>query len=173
MGSNGADGHAEGVGDLFVAPLFLMIEDENGSFDLAETLELLFDRLLELALFNLLLGVAVGMRETVFPGGGVVREGDVGVAVAAAAFPLVLGDVDGDAVEIGGDEGFASEAGKGAVEAEEDVLSEIVEVLAATGKTQEGAEDHGLVVLHHLLEGEVGVQAGLDLRVRLKFHGSE
>jgi hypothetical protein len=29
------------------------------------------------------------------------------------------------------------------------------------------------VVLHHLLEGEVGVQAGLDLRVRLKFHGRE
>jgi hypothetical protein len=29
------------------------------------------------------------------------------------------------------------------------------------------------VVLHYLLEGEIGVQAGLDLRVRLKFHRCE
>jgi hypothetical protein len=43
MGSNGADGHAESVGDLIVTPFLLMIEDENGSLNLAETLELLFD----------------------------------------------------------------------------------------------------------------------------------
>ena len=147
-----------------------MIKDDDGSLNLTEPLELLFDGLLELALFYLLLGVAIGVREAVLPAGGVVGEGDVGVAVAAAALPLVLGDVDGDAVEVGGDERFSAKAGEGAVEAQEDVLGEIVEVLAAAGEAQEGAEDHVLMVVYHLLEGEIGVQAGLDHRVRLKFH---
>ncbi len=35
-------------------------------------------------------------------------------------------------------------------------------MLAAAGEAQEGAEDHVLMVAHHLLEGEIGVQAGLD-----------
>ena len=164
MGSHGSDGHAEGVGDLLVGALFLMIEDEDGSLNVAELLELLFDGLLKLALFYLLLGVAVGVGEAFFPAGGVVGERDVGAVVAAAALPLVLGDVDGDAIEVGGDEGFAAEAGQGAVEAEEDVLGEVVEMLAAAGKTQEGAEDHVLMVAYHLLEGEIGLQAGLDLK---------
>ena len=173
MGSHGADGHAERVGDLLVAAFFLMIEDEDGSLDLAEALKLLFDGLLELALLDLLLGVTVGMGETVFPAGGFVGEGDVGAVVAAAALPLVLCDVDGDAVEIGGDEGFAAKAGEGAVEAEEDVLGEVVEMLATACKAQEGAEDHVLMVAYHLLEGEIGVQAGLDHRVLLKFHACQ
>ena len=80
----------------------------------------------------------------------------MGVAVAAAALPLVLGDVDGDAVEVGSDEGFAAKAGQGAVEAEKDVLGEVVEMLAAAGEAQEGAEDHVLMVAYHLLEGEIG-----------------
>jgi hypothetical protein len=88
----------------------------------------------------------------------------VGVAVAAAALPLVLGDVDGDAVEIGGDEGIAAEAGEGAVEAKEDILGEVVEVFAAAGEAQEGAEDHVLMVAYHVLEGEISLQAGLDLK---------
>jgi hypothetical protein len=165
MGADGPDGHAEGVGDLVVGALFLMIEDEDGSFDLAEALEFIIYGLLELALLDLFFGVAVGVGEAVFPGGGVVGEGDVGVAVAAAALPLVLGDVDGDAVEIGCDEGFAAEGGESAVEAEEDVLGEVVEMLATAGEAQKGAEDHGLMVANQLLEGEVGVQAGLDLGV--------
>jgi len=97
----------------------------------------------------------------------------VGVTVTAPALPLVLRDVDGDAVEIGGDEGVAAKAGEGAVEAEEDVLGKVVEMLAAAGESQEGAEDHVLMVVHHLLEGEIGVQAGLDNRMRLKFHAGE
>ena len=133
---------------------------------MTELLELLFDGLLKLALLYLLLGVAAGVGEAVFPAGGVVGEGDVGVAVAAAALPLVLSDVDGNAIEVGGDEGFAAEAGQGAVEAEEDVLGEIVEVLAAAGEAQEGAEDHVLMVAYHLLEGEISLQAGLDLKQR-------
>jgi hypothetical protein len=173
MGPDGADGHAESVGDLLVGALLLMIKDEDGPLDVAEALELLFDGLLELTLLYLLLGVAIGMRETVFPSGGFVGEGDVGVAVAAAALPLVLGDVDCDAVEVGGDEGIAAKAGQGAVEAEKDVLGEVVEVLAAAGEAQKSAEDHLLMVAYHLLEGEVGVQAGLDHRVRLKFHSSQ
>ncbi len=136
MSPHGSDGHIERVGDLLVGALFLMIEDEDGSLNVAELLELLFDGLLELALLYLLLGVAVGVGEAVFPAGGVVGEGDVGTVVAAAALPLVLSDVDGNAIEVGGDEGFAAEAGEGAVEAEEDVLGEIVEVLAAAGEGQ-------------------------------------
>ena len=170
MGSDGADRKAEGVGDLLVGTLFLVVEDDDGALDVAETLEVLFDGLLELALLQLLLGVAVGVGETVLPGGDIIGEGDVEVAVAAAALPLVLGDVDGDAVEIGGDEGVAAKAGQGAVEAEKDVLGEVVEVFAGAGEAQEGAEDHVLMVAYYLLEGEIGVQAGLDHRVRLKFH---
>ena len=176
MRADGSDGHAEGVGDLLVAALLLMIEDEDGSLDVAEALELLFDRLLELALFYLLFGVAVRVRKTVFPARGVVGEGDVGVAVAAAPLPLVLRNIDGDAVEVGGDEGLATEAGERAVEAKEDILGEVVEMLAAAGEAQEGAEDHGLMVADQLLEGEIGSQAGLapkarlDRSMRLKFH---
>jgi hypothetical protein len=166
MGPYGSDGHTERVGNLLVSALLLMIEDEDGSLDLAEALELLFDCLLKLAFFYLLLGVTVGVGEAVFPAGGLVGEGDVGAVVAAAALPLVLGDVDCDAVEVGGDQGFAAKAGQGAVEAEEDVLGEVVEVLAAAGEAQEGAEDHVLMVAYHLLEGEIGLQAGLDLKQR-------
>jgi len=43
-------GIVERVGNLLVAALFLMIEDEDRSLDLAELLELLFDGLLKLAL---------------------------------------------------------------------------------------------------------------------------
>lgn len=136
-------------------------------------LEIFFDGLLELSFFDLLLGVAVGVGEAVFPAGGLVGEREVGAVVAAAALPLVLRDVDGDAVEVSGDEGFAAETGEGAVETEEDVLGEIVEVLAAAGEAQESAKDHLLMVAYHLLEGEIGVQAGLDRRVRLKFHSRQ
>jgi hypothetical protein len=170
MSPDRTNGHAEGVGDLFVAALLLMIKDEDGSLDVAETLEVLFDGLLELALLQLLLGVAVGVGETVLPGGDIIGEGDVEVAVAAAALPLVLGDVDGNAVEIGRNEGVSTKAGQGAIEAEKDVLGKVVQVLSAAGEAQEGAEDHVLMVAYYLLEGEIGVQAGLDHRVRLKFH---
>jgi hypothetical protein len=173
MGSDGADRHAEGIGDLLVGPLFLMIKDEDGALDMAEALKLFFDGLLELALFQLLLGVAIGMGKTIFPARGVIGEGDVGVAVAAAALPLVLGNVDGNAVEVGGDEGVATKTGQRAIEAEEDVLGEVIEVLAAAGEAQEGAKDHVLMVAYHSLESEIGVQVGLDHRVLLKFHAGE
>ena len=121
---------------------------------------------LEFALFELSLGVAVGVGEAIFPAGGVVGEGDVGAVVAAAALPLVLRDVDGDAIKVGGDEGLAAEAGQGTIEAEEDVLGEVIEMLAAAGEAQEGAEDHVLMVANHLLEAEISLQAGLDLKQR-------
>jgi hypothetical protein len=164
MGSHGSDGHTERVGNLLVAALFLMIEDEDGSFDLAELLKLLFDRLLELAFFYLLLGVAIRVGEAVFPAGGVVGERDVGAVVAAAPLPLILGNVDRDAVEVGSNQGVAAKAGQGTIEPEKDILGEIVDVFAAAGKAQEGAEDHVLMVAYHLLEGEIGAQAGLDLK---------
>jgi hypothetical protein len=46
-------------------------------------------------------------------------------------------------------------------------------VFPAAGEAQEGAEDHGLMVAYHLLEGEIGLQGRLDQRVRLKFHAGE
>ena len=173
MGPKGADGHAEGVGNLFVTALLLMIEDEDGSLDLAEALEFVFNGVLELALLQLLFGVASRVRQAVFPGGGLIRKRDVGVAVTAAALPLVLRDVDGDAVEVRGDESVAAKAGQGAVEAEKDVLGEIVEMFAAAGEAQQGAKDHLLMVAYYLLEGEISRQAGLDHSLRLKFHSSQ
>jgi hypothetical protein len=134
-----------------------MIEDEDGSLDLAEALELLLDGLLELAFLDLLLGVAVGVRETAFPAVDVIGERDVGVTVAASSLPLVLRDVDGDAVEVGRDKSLATKAGQGTVEAEKDVLCQVVEVFAAAGEAQEGAEHHVLMVAYHILEGEIGV----------------
>ena len=86
------------------------------------------------------------------------------IAVAAAALPLVLRDVHRDAVEIGGDKGFAAKTRQSSVEAEEDFLCQVVEMLAAAGEAQKGAEDHGLMVADQLLEGEIGVQAGLAPR---------
>jgi hypothetical protein len=173
MGSNCAYGQVERVGNLLVGTLLLMIEDEDCSLDLAETLEVLFYCLLKLALLDLLLGVAAGMGETVLPAGDVVRYGDMGAVVAAAALPLVLSYVDGDSGEVGGEEGFAAKAGEGTVETEEDLLGEVVEVFPAACEAQEGAEDHRLVVVYDLLEGEIGLQGRLDQRVRLKFHPGE
>lgn len=170
MRAYGADGDAEHVGDLLVGPLLLMIEDEDSAFYLAEALELLFDRELELAFFELLLSVGAGVLQAVFPVRELVGEGDVGTVVAFAALPLVLCDVKRDAIEIRGDEGFAAKAGQGAVEAEENFLGEIVDVLACAGEARQGAEDHVLMVADELLEAEIGVQAGLDHRVPGKFH---
>lgn len=97
----------------------------------------------------------------------------MGLVVAAAAFPLVLRDVDGDAIEVGSEEGLATKVWKGTVEAKKDLLGEVIEVFPAAGETQEGSEDHGLMVADHLLEGEISVQAGLDHRVLLKFQSRE
>jgi hypothetical protein len=166
MSPYGPDGHTESIGDLLVGTLFLMIEDEDGPLDLAEPLELLFDGLPKLALFYLFLGVAIRMSKTLLPAGGVVREGDVRTVVATAALPLVLGNVDRDPVKVGSHQGFAAKAGQGTIEPEEDVLGKVVEMLPAAREAQKGAEDHLLMVAYHLLEAEIGLQAGLDLKQR-------
>jgi hypothetical protein len=166
MRSYGSDGHAQGIGDLLVGALFLMIKHEDGPLDLAEPLEVLFDGLPKLALFYLLLGVAIRMSKTLLPAGGVVGEGDVRSVVATAALPLVLGNVDGDPVKVGSNKGFAAKAGQGTIEAEEDVLGKVIEVLPAAREAQKGAEDHLLMVAYHLLEAEIGLQVGLDLKQR-------
>ena len=122
MSPYGTDGHAESVSDLLVGPLLLMIEDEDGSLDVAETLKVLFDRLLELALLQLLLGIAIRVGETIFPGGDIIGEGDMDISIATAALPLVLGDIDGNAIEVGRNKRISTKAGEGAVETEEHVL---------------------------------------------------
>ena len=68
----GSNRHPERVGDLLVSALLLMIEDEHSSLDVAQALKLLFDALLKLALFELLLGVAIGVGEAVFPAGRLI-----------------------------------------------------------------------------------------------------
>lgn len=167
---HGPDGHAERTGDLLIAPLLLMIKDENRSFDLAKPLKLLLDALLELPLLNLLLGVSVRMLQAVLPTGEVVRDGHQRSVVASSAFPFVLRHINGNPVKIRRNKGFAAKARQCAIEPEEDLLREIVEMFAASSKAQKGAEDHRLMVAHHLLEAEIGVQAELDNSVRRKFH---
>jgi len=183
VGADGVDGEREGLGDLLVGALFLVVEDEDGTLGEGEALEVFVDELGELVFFELLDGVGGGMLEAALPV-CVVGERDVAAVFAAATLPLVLGDVDGDAVEVSGDLGIAAKVGEGAVETEEDVLGEVFEVLGAD-EASEGAEDHRLMVLDDLLEvglsrHRVGLRAldlraldltALDHRVRLKFHG--
>src|ERR1700754_281078 len=173
MRSYGSDRHTQGIGDLLVAALLLMIKDENGPLDLAQALQLLFDGLLKLTLLQQLGGIPIGMGKTVFPCRCFVRERDMTLAVAAAALPLVLSHVNSDAIQIRGNQGIAAKAGQRAVKTQEDILGEIIEVLAAAGQAQQGAKDHLLMVAYHLLEGEIGGQAGLDHSLLLKFHSCE
>ena len=77
---------------------------------------------------------------------------------ALTALPLVLRNVDCDAVEVGADERFAAKAGQGAIETEEDVLGEVVDVIGVAGETREGAEDHLLMIADDLLEAGLAQQ---------------
>ena len=172
MGAHGADGETQDFGDLEVGALLLVIEDEDGPLDGAEMVKLLFDEQLQLALLKILVRVEPGMREPVFPGragfffaaeGG--GEGNGAAIDALAALPFVLGDVEGDAVEVGGDERFSSEGGQRAEQAQEDVLGLVFEIVRASGEASEGAKDHLLMVVDDLLELGVGGQGG-EWRVR-------
>lgn len=173
MRSHRTDGHPQSVGDLVVRTLLLMIKDQDGSLDLAETLQLFFDRLRKLPLFNLLLGVAVRVSETVLPSGSVIRQRNMGIPIAPPPLPLVLSNVDRDPVQIRRNQSLAAKARQRTIEPEKHILRQIVKMLLAACKAQKGSEDHILVVAYHLLEGEVSAQAGLDLRVRLKFHANK
>lgn len=110
-----------------------MIEDEHGPFHGTEQKEMVVEGVLKLLVGDLFFRVAIGMGEAVFPRGDIVGDGDERLIFAAAALPLILRHVDGDAVEIGGEEGLFAEAWKSAEETEEDILREIFEVLAAAG----------------------------------------
>ena len=121
VSADGVEREVEGLGDLLIGAVFLVEEDEYGAFEVGESLEMGIDGVGELVLFELLDGIGGGVFEAVFPV-GVVGEGEVAAVFAAAALPLVLGDVDCDAIEVSGDMGFAAEVGEGAEEAEEDVL---------------------------------------------------
>ena len=74
-------------------------------------------RILKLPLGKLLLSVGAGMWEAIFPVGLFVREGDEGTVVTSSSFPLILRDVGDDAIQIGAEQGFATEGGKRPVEA--------------------------------------------------------
>lgn len=69
---------------------------------------------------------------------GVVEERRFGSQVhpfPLPAFPLVLGNVYDDAVEIGGQRGFAAKLGQRAVEPQKDLLREIFDVGAHAGQS--------------------------------------
>ena len=158
MGADGVDGEAEGGGYALVAEVFLVKEDEDGALGRGEGEEGGFDG-----------GGGFGLAEVLFGGagvsafevaGGLVFEPGIGcvpffvegggggevVAIAATALPFILGDIDGDAVEVGGEMGVAAEFGEGAVEAEKDFLGEVFELGSGAGEAVEGAEDEGLVL---------------------------
>jgi hypothetical protein len=167
MGADGVEGQVEGEGDVFVAALLLVEEDEDGALGVGELEEGAVDGFEGLTVGELLLGVGgwggegfdeVGDFLVGIEGGG---EG-VG-AVAAAALPLVLGYVEEDAVEVSGEFGVALEVRKTAVEAQEDLLGEVLDAVRGAGEALEGAEDHLLVLADDLLERELGRGAGLGV----------
>jgi len=160
VGADGADGQAQGERDVLVAALLLMIKDENGSLLVRELHESAVDGFEDLLALVELLGVGFVRGEGFDEGGGVV----VGVfggaetvgAILAAALPLILGDINDDAVEVGGELGVALKVDEPAVEAEEDLLGQILEAGVAmrtgAGEAQERPEDEGLVLADDVLE---------------------
>jgi len=170
--SHRADRKPQRIRDLLVAAFFLMIEDQHRPLNFAEKLKLFFDGLLELLFFYPLLGIAVGVRQPILPGRRFVRERYVR-AVVAPPLPLVLRDINRDPVEIGGDQGLTAKTRQRPVEPQKDILRKIIDVLTASGQAEEGTEDHRLMIAYQLLEGEIDVQARLDLRVLRKFHSRE
>jgi hypothetical protein len=144
--------------NLLVAPFFLMVEHQNGPLHGAELLQLALYRIPELSFGELFLGIETGVWEAAFPVALLFSKRHQGKVIAAAALPFVLGYVGDDAIEIGAEQSFAAKRGKRPVEAEKDLLGEIVDMFPAAGEAHEGAEDHGLMVSDDLLEAEVGGQ---------------
>ena len=70
------------------------------------------------------------------------------LAFAAAAFPLIVGDIYGDAVKIGGKHGVATEIGKCAIQTQENLLREVFHMSARAGKAGERTEDSSLMFTH-------------------------
>ena len=164
VSTDSVDGKFEIESNLFVAALFLMIEDEDGAFDDAELLQLVFNGLLKLPLSELLLGIRRLVGETFFQTGFVAfirsGDGDKRAFNASSPLPFILGDVDGDPIQIRREHRLAAKGRERSVEAEEDLLRKVFDVFAAAGKAGERAEDHRLMILHNLLEGGPCLQVG-------------
>jgi hypothetical protein len=158
MGAHGAYGQLKRLGNLLVAPFFLMVEHQNGPLHRAELLQLALYRIPELPFSKLLLSVETGMLKAAFPIALVFSKRHQGKVITAAALPFVLGYVGDNAIEVGAEQSFTTKRGECPVEAEKDLLSKIVDMFPAPGETHEGAEDHGLMVSDDLLEAEVGGQ---------------
>ncbi len=79
---------------------------------------------------------------------------------ALAALPFVLRHIDDDAMEIRGEERVASKRGKRAIESQEDILGEIIDMFAGSGESDEHTEDHLLVFCHDAFELGRVVQDG-------------
>src|SRR5277367_6098293 len=81
---------------------------------------------------------------------------------AAPALPFVLRNVYYDAVEVGRQQGFSAKCRQRAVEAEKNLLRQVLNVLTAAVQPQEGAKDHLLMVADDLFEIEVVRQERSD-----------
>jgi hypothetical protein len=172
MRAHGANRQFERLRNLLITALLLMIEHQYGPLDRAELLQLLFYRIPELLLGKLLLRVWAGVWQAIFPVRVLIRKGNQRPVVAATALPFVLGHVGDDAIQVGAEQGFAAKGTQRPVEAQKDLLGKIVDMFAAAGQANKGAEDHGLMVSDNLLEaGVAGLQEGSDCESRRKFHG--
>ena len=161
-----ANGQFERLRNLLVTALLLMVEHQNGPLNRAKLLQLLLYRIPELPFGKLLLRVGAGMLQAAFPVALLFRKGDQGTVITAAALPFVLCDVGDDAIEIGAEQGLAAKCWKRPVKPKKYLLGKIVDMFAAAGQANEGAEDHGLMVPDDLLETEVGGQGESDCESR-------
>lgn len=187
VGTNGVERQVESCGDAFVTEVFLMVKDEDGAFRFRKGEEGLLDKRLRLVVGKELFrgtGVLVnGVRRLVLKPGGRVLVACAGgglhemLPIAAASGPLILGDVDGDAVKVGRKLGIAAKVRESAIKAEEDLLGEIFDVHAGTGEAMQRAEDSGLVLADEYLEAFRGCivaahacMGGYDREGSGKFH---
>jgi hypothetical protein len=170
MGAHGTNRQFERLRDLLVTLLLLMIEHKNGPLNPAELLQLLVYRIPKLPFGKLLLRVGSRMGEAIFPVCLFLGKGDQGPVVPAPALPFILGHVGHDAIQVSAQQGIAAEGGQSPIEAEKNLLREVVDMFAATGEANEGAEDHVLMVSDNLLEAGFNGQGESDCKTRGKFH---
>ena len=157
VGADGINGEVQGCGDALIAQVLLVVQHQNSAFGFREGEQGVFHGLLGFVVAEQLFGIAgviasEGRRRLVFePGAAFVvvaghGHGGKVFAVAATALPLILGDVDRDAVEKRGKLGVAAKVREGTIEAKKDFLGQVFQVGAGTGEAMEGTEDKGLVL---------------------------
>ena len=162
MGSDGVQGDAQHLSYFLVGQVFLVEQDYHLSFDLTQFTYRTLERCHALLAAQKLFGVSGGVRQPVTPVLVGVIEGGVRLFLATP-FPLILGHVQGDAIQVGRQFCIPPEAVHAAIEAQKYFLRQILEVLAAAGKPGEGAKHKRLVLPNHIFELRIPTQANLRL----------